>query len=250
MHRNFQSVREEFLSPVSLNFFSGFSLCPVLLGTAFLELSPAVSRCFWIIGVALQLIVTVTILSIWIRPNGFQIEHFNPAWFIPILGNFAVPLAGVVYSKEISWFFYSIGIIFWILLFTIFLYRIIFVSPLPSKLLPTLFIILVPPALAFSSYVRLSGIDNFAKVLYYFAMFIFILLIAQIRTFIKVKFSYAWWAYSFPMASITIATSIFYNQTGFALYKPVFFFLLLLLTALILLLITYTLKSIIKGCTE
>ena len=43
----------------------------------------------------------------------------NP-WFIPVVGNIIVPIAGVDDAPaEVSWFFFSFGLIFWIALFTL-----------------------------------------------------------------------------------------------------------------------------------
>ncbi len=64
----------------------------------------------------------------------------SPVWFIPVVGNILVPLAGVVHARRTrSRFFFSTGLIFWIVLQTLFFYRIFFHHPLPEKLLPTFF---------------------------------------------------------------------------------------------------------------
>jgi tellurite resistance protein len=42
--------------------------------------------------------------------NKYEIKHFNPAWFIPIVGNILVPIAGVHHAPiEISYFFPTQG---------------------------------------------------------------------------------------------------------------------------------------------
>jgi tellurite resistance protein len=245
----FSYVRDEINNQVKLNFFPTFTISLLLMGIAFIELNVSLSFFLCITGAALHFIATVAILSLWIRQTKFEIQHFNPSWLIPIVGNIIVPIAGVkFFPPEISWFFFSIGIIFWIPMFTVFIYRIIFHHPLPDKLLPTLFILIAPPAIGFMSYVKLNGeIDNFAKILYFFALFLTILLLAQFKIFCKIKFYLSWWAYSFPIASITIATALMFNVTGIYAYKTIFFTLLVPLIILIILLFINTTKSIIKG---
>jgi tellurite resistance protein len=245
----FPDVRDEINNPVRLNFFPTFTISLLLLGIAFIDVNVTLSLYFWIVGVVLHFLATVTILSLWIRQTKFEIQHFNPSWFIPIVGNILVPIVGVKFlPTEVSWFFFSIGIIFWIPMFTIFLYRIIFHHPLSEKLMPTLFILIAPPAIGFLSYVRLNGeIDNFAKILYFFALFLVILLLAQFKIFYKIKFYLSWWAYSFPIASITIATSLMLKETGTYAYRAIFFSLLVPLSILIILLLIKTMGSIIKG---
>ena len=192
---------------------------------------------------------TIAILSYWIRQSKFEITHFNPAWFIPIVGNILIPIIGVNHANsEISWFFYSIGIVFWLLFFTIFIYRIFFHHPLPEKLLPTFFILIAPPALGFISYLKLTNnIDSFAKILYYFALFLTIFLFSQFTMFNKIKYYLSWWAYSFPLAAITIASSLMYSITNIIIYKLIFFTLLTFLSIFIIILILNTIKAIIAN---
>ena|GEM_PF-3316996 len=69
-----------------------------------------------------------------------------------------VPVAGVPLGyTDISWFFFSIGILFWGMLLTIIFYRVLFDNPLEERLMPTLFILIAPPAVGFIAYTRLTG---------------------------------------------------------------------------------------------
>lgn len=206
----FKKVREEFRSPIKLQFFPTISISLLLMSIAFLTLQPQVSLILWSVGTILHFLFTLIILSIWIHHDKFEINHIEPTWFIPIVGNILVPIAGATHAHiDISWFFFSIGLIFWLMLFTIFLYRVIFHQPIVERRLPTFFILIAPPAVGFISYLRLNGeVDNFARILYFFAVFLFILLVFQWRMIFRVKFYISWWAYSFPLAALTIATII------------------------------------------
>ena len=245
----FPDVLEEIDHPIRLSFFSTFTVSLLLFSIAFLEVNLLISQYFWISGTVAHFLMTVVILSIWIQQSKFEIHHFNPAWFIPIVGNILIPISGVRhFSPELSWFFFSVGIIFWVPMFTIFLYRIIFHQPMPEKILPTFFILIPPPALGFVSYVNLNGgMDNLSKMLYYFALFMTILLMAQIKLFYRLKFSLSWWAYTFPLAAITTATALMYNQTGFLFYKFIFLLLMGMLSLIIFTVLFYTIKAIKSG---
>ncbi len=254
------AVKREFAHPVKINFFAAISISLLLFAIAFLRLNGDVSRLFWMAGVALHLVFTLVILSAWMHRTTFQIQHANPAWFIPVVGNIIVPIAGVEHAPaEVSWFFFSIGLIFWIVLLTIALYRIIFYPPLPERLKPTLFILIPPPAIGFISYLRLmehdaSGfvLDGFARVLYYFALFILLLLLVQARQFVKIPFYISWWAYSFPTAAITIATILMASRTNLLVFQGLAYALLIGLGALILTLLFRTTMAIIQRniCVE
>lgn len=154
--------------------------------------------------------LTLAIFSSWIHHTHYEIHHANPAWFIPVVGNILVPIAGVrLASPELSWFFFSIGLVFWIVLLTIVLYRLFFHEPLPARLTPTLFILLAPPSVGFIAYLQLIGsLDAFARILYYTALFLSLLLASNALRFLRIPFFISAWAYSFPLAALTIATLV------------------------------------------
>jgi tellurite resistance protein len=245
-------VKHELAHPIKINFFPTFSIALLLLSISFLGIHDGVSFGFWLAGALAHLLFTLGVMSVWINSDAFHINHSNPAWFIPVVGNLIVPVAGVEHaSKEIGWFFFSIGFIFWILLFATFFYRIIFHSPMPQKLLPTLFIMVAPPAVGFIAYTRLMeqevagfGVDPFGRVLYYFALFLFIMLLTQYRLFYRIKFYLSWWAYSFPIAAMTIASLLMFHKTDAPFFQYTAVALLLFLGGVIITLIIRTIHAI------
>jgi tellurite resistance protein len=253
--RHFDAVKREFAHPVKINFFPTISISLLLFSIAFLRLNHDISRYVWIAGTVAHLALTIAILSAWMQRSTLQIQHINPAWFIPVVGNIIVPIAGVDHAPaEISWFFFSVGLIFWIALFTLVLYRLIFHQPpLPERLIPTLFIMMAPPAIGFISYIKLmehaiSGfeLDSFARILYYIGLFLFMLLLVQYRQFVTIPFYLSWWAYSFPTAAITIATVLMAAKTGLIFFQALAYMLLVALVALITLLLVRTFSAIIN----
>ena len=241
-------VIKELNHPIKLSFFSTFSISLILLSITLLHKTPEVSKYLWVTGTVLHLLATLYVMSVWITHTKFEIHHINPAWFIPVVGNILIPIAGVhFFSAEISWFFFSIGLVFWLVLLTIIMYRIIFHEPIAERLFPTLFILIAPPAVGFISYMHLiGGIDGFARILYYSGAFLTLLLLTQAKRFYRLKFFLSWWAYSFPLAAITIATLAMYHHTGLIFFKLLAFFLLTLLTGIITTLVIKTISAMIK----
>ncbi|WP_163138782.1 SLAC1 anion channel family protein, partial [Arhodomonas sp. KWT] len=200
-------VLAELHHPVKLSFFPTISISLVLLGTLALVHAPAVAPWLWGAGAAAQLAFTLYIVGAWLHQERFEIVHVSPAWFIPAVGNILVPIAGVPLGlAELSWFFFSVGVMFWLVLLTIVVYRMIFHQPLPATLMPTLFILVAPPAVGFVAYVQLTGgVDAFARVLFHTGLFLLLLLLTQWRRFTRLRFAISWWAYSFPLAAMTVA---------------------------------------------
>lgn len=202
------SVIEEYRHPVKLHFLPTISISMILLSVVALQKAPSLSQPLFLVGIVLHLSLTLIVLHNWFNKEHFQTVHLNPAWFIPIVGNVLVPLSGVALGYvELSWFFFSIGIVFWLVLFAIITNRVLFHNPLPERLAPTLFILIAPPAVGFLSYVKLTGeIDAFARVLYYFALFLTLFLATQVPRLARAQFYLSWWAYSFPLAAVTVAS--------------------------------------------
>ena len=241
-------VTAEFYHPVKLNLFAAISIGLILLSIAFLHSALQASRYLWTLGAAVHLLFTLYVIGAWINQTHFQIHHINPTWFIPVVGNILVPIAGVQHANaEVSWFFFSIGLVFWLILATIVFYRVIFHEPMPSRLVPTMFILIAPPAVGFISYLAMTGsLDGFARVLYYSALFLTLLLLSQARRFLQLPFSLSWWAYSFPIAAVTIATLQFYQRTGVPFFAGLSVVLLGLLSVILSGLMARTLVAVFR----
>lgn len=214
------AVLAEWKHPVRICFFPTISIGAILLGTAAQGVDATLSLGLWAAGSAAHLLLTVSIITAWIDHTRFEVVHMNPAWFIPVVGNILVPIAGIRHAPpDLSWFFFAVGLLFWVMLLTIVLYRLIFHGPLPGRMVPTLAILLAPPSIGFLSYVTLTGaVDVFAKMLYFWAVFFFLLLVPRLRAFARLPFALTWWAYSFPLAAFTIATLAMGDRTGSGFY--------------------------------
>lgn len=247
-----QAVAHEFNHPIRANFFPAASIGLLLLSIGALPHSEALALALWTVGATAHVSLTVTLLKRWILRDT-QIVHSNPAWFIPIVGNILVPLTGMHFGQEeVSWFFFSIGVVFWMVLLTVVIYRIVFHAPLPAKLLPTLFILLAPPSIGYLSYMALTGgeaavLDGFARVLLYIALFKALLLVAMAPTFFKVPFAVSWWAFTFPSAALTVAVCDYAARTGSAGLTMLAWGLLAAATAIIATVFVRTLLALIGG---
>lgn len=252
--RDPSTVVAEFQHPIKLNFFPTTSISLLLLSIVFLEAHTPFSQWLWYLGTGIQFVWTVAVMGRWMHHPGYRIAHLNPAWFIPVVGNILVPIAGVEHASiEISWFFFAIGLVFWLILFTISMYRIFFHEPLPQKLVPTFFILIAPPAIGFLSYLKLTeSFDPFARILYAIALFLLVLIGSQWQIFRNVPFFLSCWAYSFPTAAITIASMALFQETDWPFAELISLILLSGLTALMAFLIVRTVKGIRQGefCVE
>lgn len=215
-------VAWEWHHPVRLAFFPTITISLLLMATALAGHAEGLARVLWHIGVVGQGLLTLAVINGWIGHRSFQVGHLTPAWFIPAVGNVIVPIAGTDFGYiETSWAFFAVGMMFWGVLLTLVMNRLMFHDPIPGRLFPTMVILIAPPSVAFVAYVKMSGgsIDNFARVLIYAGFFFAALMLAELPKLVKLPFALSWWALSFPLAALTIASFLFARvaHTGFHL---------------------------------
>lgn len=244
-HKN--EVKKEFSHPIRINFFAASSISILLLSMIYRHNIDEISQILFIIGAILHIFFTFYTIKFWIN-NNLEMQHSNPAWFIPIVGNLIVPIAGKGFVDDsILYFYFSIGIFFWIILFSIILNRIIFHNQFAPKFMPTLFILIAPPSIGFISYIKLTGsLDFFAQILFNLGLFFTILVFVMYKNFINIKFFISWWAFTFPMAAITLSTILMYELSSKWFYGFLAYFLTFITTIIVILVAVATVKHMRK----
>jgi tellurite resistance protein len=233
------AVKNEFSHPVRINFFAAVSISMLMLAIIYKEEFPTVSAVFWYPGVLLHFYLTMHTIAFWIKDNQ-ELSHSNPAWFIPIVGNVLIPVGGIGFaSSGVLMYFFSVGIFFWIILFSLILNRIIFHHQLAVKFMPTMFILIAPPAVGFIAYFKLFGvIDTFAMMLFNLALFFTFLVAFMYKSFLKIQFFISWWAFVFPVAAMAISSMLMYHVLNdFALL--LLSYIMIAVTTIIILIVIY-----------
>ncbi len=235
----FDEVKKEFSHPVRINFFATISISLLLLSIGFHSYWPVLSLALWWVGTILQSVLALRTITFWVQHN-YEIHHCSPAWFIPVVGNILVPVVGVDFApKAFCCFYFAVGIFFWISLFAIILYRIVFHPQMPAKFVPTFFIFVAPPAVGFVSYLRLTASWDMTALFLLSITYVFLaLLLFMHRSFRALTYYLSWWAFTFPLAAATIASTVAYQITQVVLFK-VFSFCLLAITAIVIVVVLY-----------
>lgn len=236
------AVIEEWQHPVKLAFFPTMTISLLLLAAALQGSQPELAEWVWLVGVAGQGVLTIAVVSGWISHRSFEVGHLTPAWFIPAVGNVVVPIAGARMGYiEISWLFFSGGMMFWGILLTMVMNRLVFHDPMPGRLFPTMVILIAPPSVAFVAYVGMNGvIDGFARTLIYSAYIFAALVVVQLPKLVRLPFALSWWALSFPLAALSIASFLFARLEDSAPHRIIG---LWVLAVLILVVIALTLRT-------
>lgn len=212
------AVRREFANPVASAFFATITVSVTLMATAAFPYSPALAKTLWLVSVAAHFCLSTWLMGRWLMVD-HDLSFCNPGWFIPAVGNIVPPVLGPSLGfVELSWFLFAVGLCIWMIFLAIVIYRLVFHTTLLVQLVPTLVILIAPPAVGFMAWLSLvGGLDGFGRVLYYLALFFAILLASRSLVFLKIPFKPSWWAYTFPLDAMTMATFEFWDVSGGAL---------------------------------
>jgi tellurite resistance protein len=86
--------------------------------------------------------------------------------------------------------------------------------------------------------------DSFARILLYIAWFFVILLLSMARHFLKLDFAVTWWAYTFPLSAVTIASITAFEFLKVPLFGGIATGLLILTTLVIVTVLLKTLYAL------
>ena len=241
-------VRGEFLRqlkhPVRGPFITAISIATMLLALDWGVVlgSPSVAAWFFYTGTLLHTVFFIAIIYGFIMHEKIEIHAMHPGWYMPAVGNVLVPYIGGLLEGEgvpvphsLLGIYLGTGVVFWLALFTIWLYRSIFHHPPPARLIAATWINLAPPSVAPMAYESilslgpkayhqavksLSGQPVVAKYLgAFFDMFYYtfwgtaglLLAIILVLTAVYIRrrlmeFAESWWAFVFPVAAYSIST--------------------------------------------
>ncbi len=240
-----REVWEALRHPVRGPFMTAISISTMLLaldwGVVLRE--PLVAAVFFYAGTLLHTIFFIVILTSFTLHEGVEIHAMNPGWYMPAVGNVLVPYIGgflasmgVPVPRSLLGVYLGTGVILWLALFSIWLYRSIFHNPPPARLIAATWINLAPPAVAPMAYEALLGLmpkayhkavsalssihgtlaaayQAFFDMFYYtfwgVAGLLLPVILAVTAYYVKrgeMKFAESWWAFVFPVAAYSIST--------------------------------------------
>lgn len=183
---------------------------------AWSKIQPEFAWWLWMIGAPMQLAYAIYMIRSWIlRPHEASIV--GPAWYLPIVGNLLAPLGGVSLGlQEASGLFFATGLIWWLILTPLIFYRLILVNVMPPAQMPTLMILLAPPAVLYLGYIELTGNDAaFApRIILSFGLMLSLFMVTLLGKFLQSGFSLMWWSMTFPLAAMANASLGYGQQSG------------------------------------
>ena len=118
--------------PVKSAFTATIPIGALVVAVALLPHHQSTSAVLWWAGAVMMFAITIWVVRNWSTDAQIQHVHVHPAWFIPVVGNIVVPLAGVAHAPvELSWYFFGVGIVYWLGIMPIVLTRLFVHGTIP-----------------------------------------------------------------------------------------------------------------------
>ncbi|XP_037417210.1 S-type anion channel SLAH2-like [Triticum dicoccoides] len=213
----FEAVRREFHHPVRVNiFFAPWVACLFLVkGVPLPEWE--IHHVFWYLLMTPILCLDLKIYGQWMFSGERRLSKVaNPSNHLAVVGNFVGALLGARMGlRELPIFFFAVGLAHYAVLFVTLYQRLPTNVQLPKELHPVFFLFVAAPSVASMAWARISGeFNNGAKLLYFVSLFLYVSLVMRVNLFRVLRFSLAWWAYTFPMTSVALATVLYSSEVN------------------------------------
>jgi len=230
---------KELMNPMKGPMMSVIGIATMVLaidwGLVFHNMS--VAYFFFVTGTIIHTIFFIIIMYAFIVHPGLEVHMMNAGWYMPAVGNVLVPYVGSMFGHVVPpsllGIYLGTGVIMWLALFTIWIYRSLFHSPPPSEAWASAWINFAPPSVASLSYEALLGLGpkEFHKLLalhnalatkimltiFNFIYYTFwglaglllpVVIVVTLHYWRKgqLRFATSWYASVFPLAAYVIAT--------------------------------------------
>ncbi|CAK9157980.1 unnamed protein product [Ilex paraguariensis] len=210
----FDMVKNEFFHHVGVNYLFApwISWLLLLQAAPFFTPKTMYYLVLWCLFVAPIIVLDVKIYGQWFtKGKRFLSTVANPTSQLSVIGN----LVGAWAAARMGWresaiCLFSLGMAHYLVLFVTLYQRLSENNGLPAMLRPVFFLFFAAPSMASLAWDSISGtFDNSSKMLFFLSLFLFLSLVFRPALFKKSmrKFNVAWWAYSFPLTVLAIAST-------------------------------------------
>jgi tellurite resistance protein len=241
------AVREEFTNPVQLGFCGALPVGMFLVGGGLAPYFSPLANLVWWLGFALLLAFQIWALMRWLS-GSIALEHINAGWLIIMVGGIVAPGPGIALGHaEASRFIFGVSAAAAPILMALLFYRAIIGVPLPERLRPSWFVLLVPPSLIYANGVALYPGAELLEPLYFFGLVLAVALLVVSRNFLRWPFGPPWWAFTFPLDALAYAAARYAQDHPAPLWRAVAALTLLLAAAFVILALLKSLAALRRG---
>ncbi|CAN1834008.1 Guard cell S-type anion channel SLAC1 [Linum perenne] len=209
----FEAVRREYFHPVRVNFFFAPWVVCMFLAIAtpprIVPLHEKLNPAIWCIFMGPYFFLELKIYGQWLSGGKRRLcKVANPSSHLSVVGNFV----GAILAARVGWleaakFLWAVGFAHYLVVFVTLYQRLPTSEALPKELHPVYSMFIAAPSAASISWEAIYGeFDGLSRTCFFIALFLYISLVVRINFFTGFRFSVAWWSYTFPMTTASVAT--------------------------------------------
>ena len=204
-HRSTATLGSQLRHPVQGPLASLVPLVGMLLADDLHAYLPIAGVVLGVASISVSTLFAGWLVSTW-TTGELHWESLHGGYFLPTVaaGYIASYTAATLGSRSIAIGAFVVASFFWVALFTLLIARLAFRPSLPAPLLPTLAILMAPPAVAARAWFAIAG-NNPNEVQDALAALAVVLVIVEggiLRRYLRLSFSLGFWSFTFPVAAM------------------------------------------------
>lgn len=254
-----EAVTSDMDDAARVTFLAGIPVTLMLLPAIALSMNSGLATSLFVVGIwcagaVLHVMLAMVFFHRWVvrpLPEAGGLRAATPAWFVPTAGMIVAPFAAVSFGfATASLALLALGTLTWITLLPFVVHRLVAGDPLPSIVLPGVFVLAAPAALISLSVAALGGPASVSNGLFVvaisFACVATLLVAWRSGDLYRTGFTLGWWSCTFPLAALAGASLQFHASVQTGITHALALTLLLTATGAIALISILTLRMAIQ----
>lgn len=221
---DFATVRSELENPATLAVLPALGMALMLLATYLKPYAAAPAKGLWAVALVLQLLVSLLFVVRYVF--SFKLAQVLPAWFLVFVGFVVGSVTSPAFDAlPVGRFLLYAGLIGYIAVLPVIVYRMVKGGDLPAPALPTVAIFAAPPSLCLVGYLAVTEAKQAAVVYVLLAAAAVSLLyvLACLPRILRARFYPSYAALTFPLVITAIAlkqSNLFLAASGAGSFIP------------------------------
>ena len=222
----------------------------MLFGAHLFPVAPVLGAALVYAAATTAAVFAAWLIAQWIQ-RSVSSEAIHGAYFLPTVaaGFVGAEAAAIIGNRGLAVAAFGVGALFWVVIFTIVFARLVLVAPLPGPLVPTMAILVAPPAVGGMAWLALNGqvIDEVSIALVGSTFFMLLIQIALLPTYRRLAFSLGFWSFTFSFAAIGSQIIILSGIARYAGWQGV---IIAALSAVSIFVLWIAMRSLVSGQTH
>ncbi|WP_370545040.1 transporter [Herbiconiux sp. VKM Ac-1786] len=177
----------------------------MLMGVDLFTWAPLLGAVVIVVCMTVTLMLAGWLLSRWLTAQ-IELGAVHGGYLLPtVAGGFvAARAAATIGLTGLGWAAFGVGLLFWAVVTTLILVRLVARTALPDALVPTLTVLLAPPAVGGLALFALDDgeVTPFSSALAGLTVLLGVVQLALIPQYRRLPFSLGFWSFTFPVAAV------------------------------------------------